>query len=360
MKITVFGSGNGGCATAFDFAQHGHDVYIIDLPEFSQSLTRIAEDGGIRSEGVLEGFASIAYAGTDIQKGVEHAELLIIVGPAYSTEPIAKACKPYLKDGQKVLLLPSSCGGSIIFKRTIGRKLQDTGIWVAETSTLPYAVRVLDSGLTHVYLKLKGGYFMAALPSSLNEDFFKIIEDVYPEIELADNVLQTSLQNANPVIHPSVTLLNAALVERTGGNFLFYEEGVTLASGRLIEAVDNERIAIGEKLGIKVWPDPIVGMKQGYMAEENYTTGYSKAPGFKGIMAQNHLENRYLNEDVGYGLVFFTDLADALGVDTPVMDSVIIIASIIMGKDYKGMRARTLDTLGLEGLSAKEMIHRVR
>ncbi len=52
------------------------------------------------------------------------------------------------------------------------------------------------------------------------------IRDVYPHMAAANNVLQTSLQNGNPVIHPAIALLNAALIERTGGDFFFYEDGV--------------------------------------------------------------------------------------------------------------------------------------
>jgi hypothetical protein len=39
------------------------------------------------------------------------------------------------------------------------------------------------------------------------------------------SVFQTTLQNGNPVIHPAVTLTNAALIERTAGDFRFYEDG---------------------------------------------------------------------------------------------------------------------------------------
>lgn len=49
------------------------------------------------------------------------------------------------------------------------------------------------------------------------------------------------------------------------------------------------------------------------MLEDNYSTSYSTAPGFLGIGAQGQLDHRYLTEDVGYGLVFLTDLASRLG-----------------------------------------------
>jgi opine dehydrogenase len=91
------------------------------------------------------------------------------------------------------------------------------------------------------------------------------------------------------------------------------------------------------------------------MREENYSTGYSTAPGFLGIGAQSQLDHRYLTEDVGYSLVFLTDLAARLGVPTPVIDSVITIASVVLARDFRAEGKRTLSTLGLDGMSAEEL-----
>ena len=174
-------------------------------------------------------------------------------------------------------------------------------------------------------------------------------------VERADSVFQTTLQNGNPVIHPAVTLLNAGLLERTGGDFLFYEEGVTEAVGRMIEAVDRERLAIAAALGVSVLSEPEIGIQQGYMTEHNYSTAYSRAPGFIGIKAQDQLDHRYLTEDVGYSLVFLADLAARLDVPTPVIDAVITIASVVLARDFRGEAVRTLAALGLEGASAEDL-----
>ena len=91
------------------------------------------------------------------------------------------------------------------------------------------------------------------------------------------------------------------------------------------------------------------------MLEENYSTGYSTAPGFLGIGAQSQLDHRYLTEDVGYSLVFLTDLAARLGVPTPVMDAVITIASVVLARDFRGEAKRTVSTLGLDGLSREQL-----
>ena len=355
MNVTVVGSGNGGLATAFDFADHGHTVRLYDSPHFPDHVAEVAAAGGIHASGAIEGFAEIAYSGHDGEEALEGAELVVLVGPAYSTEHQAAAVAPHLVPGQAVLICPASCAGAITFKRTAGLALDDETITVGETSTLPYAVRIVAPGKVNVFHKLDAGVFVASLPRSGTDRLLSMIQDVYPGTEAADSVFQTTLQNGNPVIHPAVTLLNAGLIERTAGAFLFYEEGITEAVGRAIEAVDRERLAIAEALGVRVLSDPDLGVVQGYMNEANYSTGYSTAPGFLGIGAQSQLDNRYLTEDVGYSLVFLADLAGRVGVKTPTMEALITMASVVLGRDFRAEGARTLAALGLDGMSAADL-----
>jgi len=101
--------------------------------------------------------------------------------------------------------------------------------------------------------------------------------------------------------------------------------------------------------------EPALGIEQGYMLEDNYSTGYSTAPGFRGIRAQSRLDHRYLTEDVGYGLVFLSDLAARLEVPTPAMDAVITIASVVLARDFRGEGKRTVDSLGLDGMSPEAL-----
>ena len=355
MIVTVVGSGNGGLATAFDFALHGHTVRLFDIPDFPDQVAEVAAAGGIHAKGEIEGFAEIAYSGHEIETALDAAELVVLVGPAYGTDHQARVVAPHLVSGQAVLVCPASCAGAITFKRAAGLALDDETITVGETSTLPYAVRIAAPGRINVFHKLRGGVYVAGLPRSGTDRLLSMIQDVYPGTEAADSVFQTTLQNGNPVIHPAVTLLNAALIERTGGAFLFYEEGVTEASGRVIEAADRERLAIADALGVRVLSEPDLGVLQGYMREANYSTGYSTAPGFLGIGAQTQLDNRYLTEDVGYSLVFLTDLAGRVGVKTPTMEALITMASIVLARDFRGEGKRTLATLGLDDMSASDL-----
>ena len=91
------------------------------------------------------------------------------------------------------------------------------------------------------------------------------------------------------------------------------------------------------------------------MQEATYDRGYSQAEGFKGIRAQDQLDYRYFNEDVGFGLVFMAELGRQIGVDTPVMDAVITLASTVMQRDYRGEQTRTMTSLGLGEYSLEEL-----
>src|SRR4051794_5410841 len=170
MRVAVLGAGNGGVASAFDFAQHGHEVALYATPEFGTNVIAVAEAGGITSSGDVTGFASVRYAGHDAAQALAGAELVLLVGPAhstqapaagaragaepvlvagpaYSTEALAAVAAPHLEDGTAVLVCPGSCAGAIAFKRAAGLELDDARVIVGETSTLPYAVRVTEPGV---------------------------------------------------------------------------------------------------------------------------------------------------------------------------------------------------------------------
>lgn len=354
MKVAVLGAGNGGCAAALDWGNDGHEVALWDLPQFGKNVEAIAEAGGVYGTGDIEGFAPVAYAGFDLERAMKGAEVILVVGPAYATEPLGRVMADYVTPDQAVVVMPSSCLGAVVLKNALGVPLRDEAPLVGETSTLPYGARA-DGAHVRVYNKLGGGVWVSALPGSGTERLHALMKDVYPGMKPGDSILKTSLQNANPVIHPAVTLCNASRIENTGGEFRFYDDGVTVASGRLMRAVDDERLAIGERLGITITRDPELGVEQGYMHTPSYEVGFQNAPGFTGIPAQKTLNHRYFNEDVGFGLVFFAELARQIGVEVPTMDALIHIVSTLMERDYRAEKARTLETVGLGDLSLAEL-----
>src|SRR3954449_5780368 len=80
MRVAVLGAGNGGLASALDFAQHGHEVALYSPSRYGQNVVAVQRAGGIRSSGDLEGFAQVPYAGHDAGEAMLGAELVLLVG----------------------------------------------------------------------------------------------------------------------------------------------------------------------------------------------------------------------------------------------------------------------------------------
>ncbi len=358
MKIAILGSGNGAHAAAFECAEKGHDVYMFDFPQFRKSIDAIAEAGGIYATGKLSGFQKVAYAGTDISQVVPGAELIIAVGPSYSTEPFAKACAPYVTEGQDYIMMPGSCMGALTFKNALGLAVTDNRISVSETNTLPYAVRITGPATIEVYHKLLAACTIATLPREKGAKVFDAVKPIFCGLEKAESVLQTTLANSNPIIHPVVTTLNAGLIERTHGDFEFYHEGITPAVGNLMEAFDNERASIAAGLGLSVEKSPQKAFRQGYADKviEDYCLNYSTSAGFAGIKAQSQLDHRYYTEDLGCTMIFWIELADRIGVEVPAMKALVTIVSLMMKRDFWAEAPRTLKTLGLDNYTKEDFL----
>src|SRR5829696_1738908 len=177
MRVAVLGAGNGGVASAFDFGQHGHDVALYATPEYGDNVVAVAEARGITAIGDLEGFAPVRYAGHDVAEAMAGAELVVVVGPAYATEPLAAAAGPHVADGMAVLVCPGSCAGALAFKRAAGLELGDDRVIVGETSTLPYAVRITGPAEINVFLKLETAVFLAATPRSGTERLYGLVSE---------------------------------------------------------------------------------------------------------------------------------------------------------------------------------------
>jgi opine dehydrogenase len=347
MIVAILGSGNGGCAAAAEWSLAGHEVRLFDFEQFPTIVEAVRKNGGVHVEGELIGFATVAYSGHSIENAVKGADLVLAIGPAYSSEPFAEIVKEHLTPNQIYIVCPGSFGGALISKKIFSKCENASKCIVAETSTLPYAARIIKPGSVMIYHRLKDGLYLAAIPNKSTDKALEVFRTVYTGTIAAKNVLQTMLQNANPIIHPAVMVLNAGLIESTHGDFFFYEDGVTPSVGKMIKAMDTERIMIGKALGVDIIPDGELGVVQGYMTDPSYEYGYSSAPGFKGVKAPDKLDNRYLNEDVGYGLVFMSDMAKKLNLEVPNTNSIINIASVLMQRDYRKEAVRTLDTLGV-------------
>jgi len=354
-KVSVLGGGNGAHACASDLKLAGFDVILWEFPEFQDRITPILKRGGIELKAPgRHGFASLK-ATTDIVEALEGTSLILISIPAFGHRRIAEICGPYLKAGQCVLLCPGSTGGALEFAKVLRTRGLGQGVLLGETATLPYACRLF--GPAEVEIKVRSPWILAAaFPGRDTPKFIKFLTSLFPGVVPGVNVVETGLNNGNLVAHPAPTILNTGRIEFSKGEFYLFQEGFTPSVGKVVQAIENERLELCSVLGYRRIPSEERILRLGYHTKRAscLADAYSTSPVFRSLRGPFSLQDRYISEDVQYGFVLLSSLGRMLGIPTPTIDAIIHLASVINGKDYR-QEGRTIESLGIGGMGVDEL-----
>ena len=353
-KIAVIGAGHGGKAMAADLAIRGFDVFLFNRTQ--KRISAIQERGGIllKTEENREVFAPMNLVTTDIEEVLREVNLVMVVIPASGHRNIAKLMAPFLQDNHIVLLNPGRTGGVLEFKQVLNECENPDHPIICEAETFLFAARSTGPAQVTIF-RTKFSVPLAALPSTRTKEALELIDSVYPYFISAPNILHTSLNNMGAIFHPALTLLNAGWIEATKGNFEFYMDGVTPATARVLEALDRERVTVAASMGVRVqsantWLDRAYGA-QG----ENLHNAMHNNEGYEGIKAPNRLHHRYIFEDVPYSLVPMALLGQQYGVETNTIHAIVCLANIIHNVQDHWRQGRTLECMGIKGLSVAEL-----
>lgn len=355
--VAVLGAGNGGLSSAADLALRGFDVRLYSRrPE---TLEAVAAAGGIELEGAAgEGFVPIPVITNDLAEAVTGADVVELVTPTTAIEYYGAALAPVLGDNQPVFLNPGHTGGGLYLAHELRRAGFEGEIKTCEVASLTYACRLQGPGRVKIFSVATDMPF-AAFPGKNAAELLELVRTLYPGVVPAESVLETALHNLNAVEHPAQTILNAGWIEHTKGDYYFYREGTTPAVGRVIDAVDAERLELARAFGVKTKSFVQLFYELGYTSESAAATGSSHAAMQESqpnwwIKGPTSLDHRYIHEDVGNGLVPWAALGDAAGVETPMMDNLIVLASLLNERDYSKV-GLTLEKLGLEGVALETL-----
>jgi opine dehydrogenase len=362
--VAVLGGGNGGHAVAANLSLAGFKVNFFELPQFADSFERVLRTKKIRIEGVsIDGTAKLNLATADIQQAIKDAEVIFVITPAFGHKAMAEVCAPFVQDGQIIVLMPGS-GGSLEFVNVFKQKKVKREVTFAESCTLPYGARLKGPGHVSVLINaviLPTGVF----PSKKTGEVIPKLKPFYPMITPAKDVLEAAINNPNPIVHPVATLLSATRIEHSKGEFYLYTEGMTPAVARTYESLNQERLSICKALGYKLHHWDNLEFKNYNLGETEeecryriLNTSMDAAFGKDGIYAgikmkgPEHLKDRFVTEDVPYGMVLLSTLGDLLGVPTLTHDAVIQLASVINRTNY-WKTGRGMEQLGLSQFDKK-------
>lgn len=360
-NIAVLGAGNGAFITAADLSLKGFRVNICEVPEFSDNITDIQKIGGIKLDvrgnpGIKPGFAKLNLITTNVGEAIENCDLVLIVVPAFGQRRFAELAAEHLKSEQIVVLTPGNFFGAIEFAQVLKEKNVNVKPTLVELECMIYSGfkensnTVWASGFKE---DLKAGVF----PSKDTDKALKVLKCVYPKLGAAKNVLETGLSNVNTVLHAPILVLNAGWTEKKLGKFLFYWDGCTPSVGKVVEAVDEERLEIGRALDLDLVSTKEVLLKwYGHQGLKGETLGEVLAtnPAYEWDEAPKSLKHRFLLEDIPYGMVPMESLGKLVGVPTPISTSIINLACRLTGLDLRE-NARDLKTLKLTDVDIEDI-----
>jgi len=351
--VAVIGAGNGGKAVAADLSLQKKKVRLFEFPEFEENIRAIVRNKTLVSTGAVQGTAVLELVTSHLSEAMDGVDTVMVCTQALAHDRVAHEIAPLIKPDQLLILNPGSTGGALHFAyvfRKLGLKDIPT---IVETSTLTYGCRARDERVD-VSVKVNRVAY-GTLPAKAINRVGPYLEAIFPGFTRTESVLEAGLNNANPVIHPPITILNGARIENEGDSTFFYKDGVSKTVAHLIRKLDEERLALLKALGYDGQPDPVTCVKQGYAQNTDYYKCYKEGAGFIGFRNPNTLDNRYIHEDIGIGLVMFISIGKLLKIPTPVCHAIIGVGEAISGINFRSEGKRTLQSLGLGDLSIGEI-----
>lgn len=351
-RVTVLGGGNTSFSLAAQLALGGYEVVLGEHPAFATAIEPIRARRVIQLDGAgRTGAATLEGVTTEIGEALAWSETVLVSVPSYAHEAFFEACLPHLRMGHVIALLPGNLG-TFAFAKAL-RSAGVSRVTLVESDSAPYVCRktVPDRATIFGVLPALG---LGVFPATRTEAVMPQLRELLPGARAYPNALVAGLSALNPIVHPPGVLMNAGRIERSRGEFYFYDEGVTPAVVRAIEALDAERRALGAALGIELTPVAKGFHEAGFGPDGDLWEVINGSRMLTAMRAPGAVETRWLTEDVPYGLITWASLAKEAKVATPVMDALITLAGAVVGRDFQG-EGRTVEDLGLAGLDAARL-----
>jgi opine dehydrogenase len=288
----------------------------------------------------------------DFGEAIRNVKYIMMVLPAFGHRRFFNGIIPYLENGQTIVLWPGNYSG-LLFPYMLRENGIDKDITFAEGHTLPWAARLAGPAHIQTFADLTK-LLVGILPTRNTSRVISFLKDIYPVVP-GENILAASLNNLNPIIHPAGSVLNAGWVDTLQKDYYFYKYGTTLSIGRVIKAIYEEVTKVAAMVGIKMLEYP----EEAFRSKSTPMAYFTKAPiNIEEVVARvsgpSSMKHRYVSEDVPYGMVPVSQLAQKLDIAVPIIDSVIDLASVINQTDYR-KEGRSIEELGISTMNKNEL-----
>lgn len=343
-RVGIAGAGSIAFAMAALLEQSGHRA-ILWSP--SGRGTQGLEAGApLTARGAVEGAFRPAIAAS-AKALAEAADVLVIALPAYGHKSVFDALAPHVLPGQTVLISSHASFGALYLSRLLaGRGVEATIVAWGTTIVTGRRTGPAEVAVNTVRAKVD----FATVPQSRTEEGRATCEALFGD-RFVDRggLMAIALSNLNPQNHMAIALCNMTRMEH--GETWGQGANITPNVGRLMEALDAERLAIAETLGLEVrnifqhfhlsFHVPEASVSE--MNQEMHRQG-------RGGTGPATADSRYATEDVPYGLVATVALGALAGQPAPIHAAGVTIFSSLYGRDFMAEN-ELLPALGFDTMS---------
>ena len=353
MEVSILGAGNAGHALTAHLTKIGHEIKFFEMPNYRDNIAAAKLRGGIKVTGLTNNkteFVRIKNITTDIKEAVYQSKVIVIAAPSFAHEVLIRHFAKYLDDGQ-IVVFPAGKLVSLLFLKVLKDLNINKNIIVGEMASLPYACRLQNPGQVNI-TSIKNKLKFSTCPANKNYESLKILKELFPQLYPGKNIFD--LISCAPILHPISTLLNSSRIEYMGPYKTSYYD-VTPSVGRLMDLADKERVSVCSKFGIKADSCKKFLYEHYGATGDNMYDVLHNCITYKNQTSPDSLKFRYVTEDIPYGMVTISSLGKMAGIFTPVIDTIINLASFINNENYWKI-GRTVEKLGISEFSIEQII----
>tara|TARA_R100000365_G_C2748676_1_gene81203 strand:+ start:21081 stop:22217 length:1137 start_codon:yes stop_codon:yes gene_type:complete len=327
MKLGIAGAGAVAMGYAALTLTNGHSATVWSPSGFRTEALRanspLSVTGAINGDfhpGVCTSAAELA-----------EFDVIVLALPAYGYRHVLDSLVPHIESRHTIIISGHLSFAALYLAKALAHCGIQIPVVVWNTSVLtskaqsPNQIRIGA---------IRSKVDIATVPVRLGDKALALCVELFGDRFVPkDDLLTIALSNLNPQNHMGIALCNLARIER--GEAWGQNSNITPAVGRLLEALDRERVAIAAAFGKKVrtiadhysMSFDVTGDSVAAMSEKLVERGSDP-------MGPRDADTRYVLEDVPFGLVPTLLLAEMVNVDAPLHQSGIALLSACYGRDF--------------------------
>ena len=348
MRVGIVGAGSIAFGTACLLEQMGHEASLWSPS--GERTREIATGKALEATGAIVGTFH-PKAAASAKELVDRADCLVIALPGYGHKFVFDAISPHIRADQTIIISSHCSFGALYLSRETAKR----GIVPTIIAWGTTVVTGRQRGQTEVAVNtVRKKVDIATVPHARSAQGLELCEKLFGD-RFVDrgSLMAIAVSNLNPQNHMGIALCNMTRMEQ--GETWSQGQNVTPKVGRLLEELDQERLAIAGALGLEVrtifqhfnlsFHIPVATISE--MNQQMHAAG-------NGGQGPTTAESRYVLEDVPFGLVSTAKIGRLAGKPAALHEAGIRIFSALYGRDFVADND-LLASLGVDQMSLEEL-----